>query len=145
MVLVDCGEFCKNAVEHGGSFRARKLHDWFISVTEFMLPQSFCYIYIYYILKKELLGQQNWCPNQYFWNGQDEFNICCILLAATVSDCFNTIFRWFGQNSEVKSASSAKEVDEYLSRHTLNGALPGGVFAYCLVGQRGRIQPKEWQ
>lgn len=124
--------FCKNAVEHGGSFSTKETARQNLCLSPmFMLPQRvpfLWYIYIYIFQNKQTIRPPKLMSPMNIWRWSRWCQFFCILLA-TVSDYFNSIFPWFGQNSEVKSASSAKEVDEYLSRHTLNQRFAGW---FCL-------------
>lgn len=119
--------FAKALLNMVGHSQQRKPHDIIYVCHRFYVTPTGT-VSVIYVKTNKPLGHQNWCLPWIFGGGQDEVNFCCILLA-TVSDYFNSIFPWFGQNSEVKSASSAKEVDEYLSRHTLNQRFAGW---FCL-------------
>lgn len=135
MALVDCGwflhGFAKTLLNMVGHSQQRKPHDRiYVCHRCLCYPKEyrFCDIYIYIFQNKQTIRPPKLMSPMNIWRWSRWCQFFCILLA-TVSDYFNSIFPWFGQNSEVKSASSAKEVDEYLSRHTLNQRFAGW---FCL-------------
>lgn len=97
--------FCKNAVEHGGSFSTKETARQNLCLSPmFMLPQRvpflwYIYIYIYFKTNKPL-GHQNWCLPWIFGGGQDDVNFFayCWPQFPTISTAYSRdldrILRW---------------------------------------------------